>query len=105
MSQEKTERMLLRIGVKIMAKNYNVEIKKVFYFNKPEREILGRVFPPTCGIQISWIANIGWGQLTIYQFEDGTIEIDSEGLSQAFVKQTLNAYRNYVLKHGVNILE
>ena len=84
-----------------MAKNYNVSIEKVVYFNKPERTIHGHVLPPTSGIQISWVANVGWGQLTIYQFEDGSMAIDSECMGREFVKQVLNAYRNYVLGKGV----
>jgi hypothetical protein len=84
-----------------MAKNYNVSIEKVAYFDKPERTIAGHTLAPASGIQISWIASVGWGQLTIYQFKDGSIVIDSECMSKDFVKQVLNAYRNYILNKGV----
>ena len=86
-----------------MAKNYEVEIERVHYFDVPAREVMGYTLPPTRGMQISWYATVGWGQLTIHQSEDGSIEIDSECMSKEFVKQVLEAYTRYILDRGVII--
>ena len=88
-----------------MSKNYEVEIRNVRYFKRGSVFVkeYKKTFPRVSGVVIEWIANVGWGELTICQYEDGSIEIDSECMSKEFVSQVLSAYTQYILDKGVII--
>lgn len=77
---------------------YEVEITDVRYFNNPEREINGRKISPQSGMVIDWTATVGWGQLTIIKNENGYYEFDTECMSNAFVEEVLEEYKNFILK-------
>lgn len=88
---------------------YDIEIVKVHYYNAPETIIpvgcVGEaekiVLPPRSGIVIYWDSDKGYGSTSIVQFEDGTIEIDNECMSEQFIAEVLAAYCDYILKNGV----
>jgi len=61
-------------------KDYNVKVHKIEFFNN--------------AVVISWAANIGFGELTI---SDGYI--DSETLGEEFIRQTLDAAKEYMLEN------
>lgn len=99
MSQENT-------GRPCMNRDYNVEIVGYEFFDCdeliiPKEQLFmaeeDRVIPPRSGIVIDWVANVGWGQLTIEKYEDGHIEVDSEHMSPAFVAQVMDAFKNEIV--------
>ncbi len=50
-------------------------------------------------IIIGWSAeNIGFGQLTLVQYEEGKFDIDSECMSKEFCNDVLAAAAKYILK-------
>ena len=85
-------------------KNYEVEIRGITFFDSKGSTIsVGgsqHTIPPTSGIVIDWTATVGWGQLTIYKLQDGSIEIDSECMSENFIRQVMAAFTEYLLKVG-----
>lgn len=46
---------------------------------------------------IDWTATVGWGQLTIIKNENGYYEFDTECMSNAFVEEVLEEYKNFIL--------
>lgn len=88
-----------------MSKDYQVEISDVHYFKRGSvfSKEYKKTFPRVSGIIIQWTATVGWGELTICKYEDGSIEIDSECMSKEFVSQVLSAYTQYILDKGVFI--
>lgn len=66
-------------------KKYNIEINNITF----QKNFL----------IVDWIANIGWGQLTI-EIVNGQFDIDSEHLGMEFVKECLEATTQYILEHG-----
>ena len=87
-----------------MAKNYEVEIRYVNYFKQDAHttQLFGEThqFPQRQGMIIGWDATVGWGELTIIQYNDGSMEVDSEGMGQEFVRQVLDAYTRYIMCSG-----
>lgn len=85
-------------------KNYEVEIRGVTFFDNDAVVInhgtAQHTIPPTSGVVIDWTATVGWGQLTIYKLQDGSIEIDSECMSENFIRQVMAAFAEYILKVG-----
>ena len=70
-----------------MRKIENIQIEEVWCNRKEERQTIG----------ISWSANIGWGELTIYRdSQDSEWEVDSECMSndddKEFIRSVMNAW-------------
>ena len=86
-----------------MNKDYQVEIIGVRHFKRGSVFVkeYKKTFPRVEGVVIQWSANVGWGELTISHYENGSIEIDSECMSKEFVSQVLSAYTQYILDKGV----
>ena len=64
---------------------YNIEINQI-------------TFGPDFMV-VDWIANIGWGQLTIQSTKKG-FNIDTECLGTEFLVECLEAVKKYLLKNS-----
>jgi hypothetical protein len=48
-------------------------------------------------IEISWVAHIGFGILTIHKTEEG-FEVETECLGEEFYKDIIDKFKEYLLK-------
>lgn len=94
------------IGIECV-KNYNIKIRNVHFFEQGWTRLkvgtMQHDIPPRSGMVVEWSADQGWGQLTITKMQDGTIEIDSEHMSDDFVCQVMKMLTEYLLYTGTKI--
>lgn len=68
-------------------KDYKIQIRKVELIKgKDKRHCL----------TLSWVADIGFGQLEITINEDGKVTADTEGLNREFLRQSLIAFSKII---------
>lgn len=50
------------------------------------------------GFVLEWSANVGFGELTVWQLENGSFEVDTEAMSDGFVDEVFAAFRRTLVR-------